>query len=251
MTAIAAVYTRYGFVIAADGKLGCEDPDASDTARRAARDDAQKIFDISGDGRSVACAFMGTVLTTTVNYDLSNECMQQVSKLSRLPFGSGCSYVYQLSHELGGYIDTFRNRYPGSVGDKPITMLVVGYFKGEPCPFKVIFPGRSLPLICPCERLRDGAWDALGSDIVKNAMYVEHDPSFSAYAKVPTEGMSLEDAEGFAKGYIEACKTPLARQLDPFCEHIGGNVHVAQVTRLGFSWAIPPRSRLQDPGGPI
>jgi hypothetical protein len=242
MTAIAAAYAKCGFVIAADGKLACEDPDASNAARQEQRLDAHKIFEISGEGRSMAYAFLGTVLNKTAGYDLVSECRKQVSMLSGAPIQSGVGYVCTLSDALKSYIDMARQHYPGSVGKKPITMLLVGYFNGEACWFEVTFTEwTSDPAICPREPLHYGACFARGSDIIKKAMYKEHDPRFSRYTKVPTDGMSLTDGEDFAKGYIEACKTPLARQLDRDCEHIGGNVHVAQVTRLGFRWVIPPK----------
>jgi hypothetical protein len=247
MTAIAAVFTEGGFVIAADGKLGCEDPDASDAARQEERADAQKIFEISSDGRSMAYAFLGTVLNKTAGYDLVSECTQQVSTLSAVPFQSSAGYVCTLSDALKSHIDMARQHCPGSVGDKPITMLLVGYFKEEPCWFDVTFRNSSPdPAVEPRDPLHCGEWVALGSEVVKRAMYEEHDPGFAAYVKVPTVGMSLKDGENFAKGYIEACKTPLARRLDPFCDRIGGDVHVAQVTRLGFNWVIPPKSGPQS-----
>jgi hypothetical protein len=252
MTAIAAVYTRCGFVIAADGKLDCEDADASDAARQAARDDAQKIFDFSGDGCSMACAFMGIVLNASVGYDLVKECKRQVSSLLCGPFRFQCgvTFVYELSDRLKGYIDGFRGLYRGSVGHKPIIMLVVGYLKGVACWFKVGFlECWQSPAICPKDLSHYVAWDALGADKVKKAMYEDHDPRFAAYTKLPTGGMSLRDGEEFAKGYIEACKTQLARELDPFCKHIGGHVHVAQVTPLRFTWVIPPESTPENAGG--
>jgi hypothetical protein len=96
MTAIAAVCAKSGFVIAADGNLACEDTDASDAARQEERADAQKIFEISGGGRSMAYAFLGTVLNRTIGYDLANECTRQVLTLSCESFQSGAAGVGRL-----------------------------------------------------------------------------------------------------------------------------------------------------------
>jgi len=44
-----------------------------------------------------------------------------------------------------------------------------------------------------------------------------------------------------AKGYIEACCSPVAVEFDGECEMFGGHIHVATITpQKGFRWIIAP-----------
>ena len=65
---------------------------------------------------------------------------------------------------------------------------------------------------------------------------------FSHYIHPLGDDPSVSEAIRFAVGYIEACCSPLGRELDPKAwEGIGGHIHVATIKpRSGFAWLIPP-----------
>jgi hypothetical protein len=99
-----------------------------------------------------------------------------------------------------------------------------------------------------------------GSSIIAGSLYGrEHSPiKDSLLAKYAfdindTDGKPLvSQAKRYAVGYIEACCSPTARQLDPEkCKGIGGHIHVATVKpRSGFEWVIAPKDaplRYPDP----
>ena len=82
-----------------------------------------------------------------------------------------------------------------------------------------------------------------GSEIVRRAMYgpppVRNSP-FAEYIQNPLTIRSLDDAERYIRGYIEACSSPLALQMDAKCSRIGGHIHTAEITPSGgFRWRIP------------
>lgn len=68
------------------------------------------------------------------------------------------------------------------------------------------------------------------------------DSPFAQYV-MPIRTSSLDDAATYAAGYVEACCSPLAAELDPKMGRMtGGHVHVAQVTADGFAWRVPPKA---------
>jgi hypothetical protein len=96
-----------------------------------------------------------------------------------------------------------------------------------------------------------------GSGVIQQAMYDNYGPidnsPFAEYFKNPRTIDSFDDAEEYVKGYIEACSSPLALEMDEVgCKKIGGHIHIAEITRSGFRWRIPPKfkqyalSRLSD-----
>jgi hypothetical protein len=66
---------------------------------------------------------------------------------------------------------------------------------------------------------------------------------FRQYTTDLGDNATLNDALRFAKGYVDACCSDLARKIAPEeCESIGGWVHVAEITSPGhFRWRIAPK----------
>jgi len=61
------------------------------------------------------------------------------------------------------------------------------------------------------------------------------DPRFSAFVLERGQSPSLETATQFARGYIEACSSPLGLEVDALiCKGIGGHLHMATITKSGF-----------------
>jgi hypothetical protein len=77
--------------------------------------------------------------------------------------------------------------------------------------------------------------------VIRDLIAQDH-PEFSGFCKPFKHETSLQGAAYFAKGYIEACSSPLALKFDPTCEELGGHIHVATITpQDGFRWVIPPK----------
>jgi len=45
------------------------------------------------------------------------------------------------------------------------------------------------------------------------------------------------------KAEIEAQSGETAAEIDPFCNSIGGHIHIAAVTPDGFKWMVPPATQ--------
>lgn len=71
-------------------------------------------------------------------------------------------------------------------------------------------------------------------------LFLAKDERFSAFFRPLRPDSSLDEAEAFAKGYIDACENALAIQIDPQCEGVGGRFHSAAVLPSGFEWRTPP-----------
>jgi hypothetical protein len=259
MTAIGAVgILPFGFVIAADGRkrLAPESKaKATDDDLKHETDEAQKIFEITDNQRTLAYGISGFVKLARI--DVVAEIKSKIDLLCRRPFDTSRKYLTSLcskiSEELNAAkstgkmeaLPTLRRTDDGGAW-KVLDLIVVGYFKSVPsitvCNFthsngrRVEYQVNSFP---PNFGL------LLGSEVVRKAMYPDPggiaDARFASYTK-PTPIRSLPDAAGYVKGYIEACSSDLARQLDPEMSPTGGHIHIAQVTpQGGFHWLMPPK----------
>jgi hypothetical protein len=116
------------------------------------------------------------------------------------------------------------------------TIFLAGYLGAGAAPVLVMIrfflAGGKLPL--PEILIQNPPFGAhSGSSTVAN-LYLEADGQFSRYYR--PRGTSLETGVRHVMGLIEACSDPIARVIDPFCESIGGRVHIATVTPNGFKW---------------
>ena len=92
-----------------------------------------------------------------------------------------------------------------------------------------------------------------GSPEVTQGLFDLDDPRFrefrtdackrvAARDRHPEIRVSLADAVEAGRNYIEACSSPIARELDnESCRGIGGHIHIATITRDGFSWIAAPK----------
>jgi hypothetical protein len=66
---------------------------------------------------------------------------------------------------------------------------------------------------------------------------------FAGYTVTINQYSNLREAERYVKGYIEACSSAKALEMDPeICKKIGGHIHIAEITPDGFRWRVPPLS---------
>jgi hypothetical protein len=124
------------------------------------------------------------------------------------------------------------------------SIIFSGYFEGLPIFMSVAFsPSGNTSLFKPANYSR---FFIHGSARVAAEMYdsnaVPKQSLLSQYAKYLGDDATLDDAEHFAKGYIDACCSPLGHELATGECEIGGWVHVAEVTPPGrFRWRIAPK----------
>jgi hypothetical protein len=258
MTAIAIVGSQRGFIIAADGRkrLFDEDRASADTAElEKETDQTRKIFDVAGDNWKFAYAIRG-FCEDTLGFDLIETIKRETRVISSLEFYDS----FKLMESLGAGISRAMNaaRQAGTIENFPeqckvenggpwfiAEVFFAGYFNGYSRLIIVTFvhynqvSGFRLISNPPLPIL-------VGSDKVRAAMYnldgslVPMSP-FGKLAKSLPQRPTLREGEEYAKGYIEACSSPLARQIDPKnCEGIGGHIHIAEITPRGFNWRVPP-----------
>lgn len=264
MTAIVINHSAQGFVIAADGRLRCDDESrrkASSQILALETNTQQKIFQAN-----TAQGILGYAVTGTVRdpqgFDLMTIAQEHSDSISTRHFGDVRSYL----RTLGGKINKAINdaRQDGTLETLPQTKKVEstsawyiaalhfsGYFNGEPCLWNIEFShqGRNsrFDIYRPCLK----STQFLGSEIVRNCMYGDgtltayRDPRFYDFVRGVPPHLSLENAREFAIGYIAACSSPLGLEVDePNCKGIGGHIHMATITQSeGFVWAIEPVER--------
>jgi hypothetical protein len=130
----------------------------------------------------------------------------------------------------------------GSVHYSGTTLYFCGYFNEFPCFSRVDFfhVERDAQFEINEQSLRGPL--VSGSEIVADQMYRDpRDPRFSAFVLERGQSPSLETATQFARGYIEACSSPLGLEVDALiCKGIGGHLHMATITKSGFTWVIEP-----------
>jgi hypothetical protein len=258
MTAIGVVGTASGFIIGADGRMRFDDQsrataDAAALAKETEK--AQKIWEIAGSDRTLAYAVAGSILNLQ-NFDLLRIIREQVQSIGSQDFHDCYEYLRALAREIGSAINEARRtgkipKFPEvhhveeSVAWEIADAVVCGYFKNCASLIQVRFfhfnqiANSRLIQYPPAYTL------LLGSIVVERAMYSDNSP-FTKYVAEPIKGLrspTLDEAAQFVQGYLEACKSPLALQMNPeTCKMIGGHIHVAEITPTGFRWRIPPLS---------
>ena len=85
MSAIAVIYTRDGFVLAADGRRSLDD-DATESAQFLLSDMVQKIFPVEDRDRTLAYAITGLAGSDDGEFDTYVEAAKQTERLSNLEF---------------------------------------------------------------------------------------------------------------------------------------------------------------------
>lgn len=251
MTVIASVFVpSSGFVIAADGRCRSDDP--ANTLFDS--DHAQKIFPVENADRTYAFAIIGMGGTNNGKFVTVDEIIRAASKLANRRITDGDIYVHNLCHHVqratakarrDGTIPSFpfNKEAPEDMRRSLFRILMMGYFNRHPWLFECRF------FYTEDERVKF-AMDSIqptalysamaGSPIIEAALFRDKDPRFAQYS-VLTATDSLGRAEDCVRGYIEACGSSLALELDPSCKNMGGHTHIAEVTIAnGFRWRIPP-----------
>ena len=257
MSAIAAVYiSRCGFAIGADGRARWSDPEQVDEIKkRMESDEEQKVFEATAKNAMIAYAITGTAYNDDKSFSIIEECQKAATNLSRIECANPLEYVelfcrtisdsIAAAHAAGRFDYSPRTLCPPGEEHLIVRVMYCGYFNGEPFACDTaIFNEQEVLTTCATQYdLRSMAPLVLGSEKIAKIMYIEKDWRFRNYRIKITDSSSIQDAIACVKGYLRACSTPLAKRLDPFCEIVGGHIHVAMlIPQSGFQWAIPPKS---------
>ena len=128
---------------------------------------------------------------------------------------------------------------------------LAGYFKGQPgiAEREIFFdrngypPIESVDIRCP----KPSRESLVGSLPIKhrilagNADFQKFKTAGLTKLEAKDPSVSLQDAEEAATQYIEACKSPKAREIDACCKTIGGLICTAILTPTkGFEWKQKP-----------
>ena len=264
MTAVAIVYTSFGFAIAADGKRSWSHA-PNYLSQKFESDAVQKIFSIESGSVALAYSIRGDTVSENGVWDIAAE-IENVSKdLNPEHFRNSTSFLSELSALLQRRIEA--SRY--MTGGYPNTQLCfVGYFKDAASWVDVNFHlhvnhlGQRYAIHSWQEQrgrpLEPGDTYLSGSEILTE-MIKSLDPTASHLFRINDPEGSLEDAIHHTRAYVERCCSPLIRQLEPDgCKTVGGHIHVATVVKPvktsclsklfrkpqnphgGFKWVTPP-----------
>lgn len=260
MTAIGIVGTKAGFVIGADGRMRATDESrtmADQVSLASETDEARKIFEIIDRDRVLAYAVTGFVKLGA--FLVWEEMRRKIAFLSSRDFGSCKKYVTALCDRLTDDLNQAAashttgplpaGTYKTERGDawKIFDIFTVGYFKGVPSLIvSQFYHSNGIRVDCDVNSYPYKSTLLSGSALVKEAMYPERggvaDARFSAYTKQLSDSSSLQDAADYVKGYISACSSDLAREMDyDKWKIIGGHIHIAHVAPSSFEWMRPPK----------
>ena len=245
MTAIAVIYTRDGFIIAADGR--CRAQATVDDLKKYESDEEQKIFHGMCAKRDVVFALTGWVLNPDRTYDLVSSTQRIIAELASTRFDSFGSYLEAIASNAGGVVsDAVNNNLvessssPGE-GDDFAGIIVMSYFsrRHRDPSLGVIALSRNgtygYEMFCPPKAHR--FW---GSEKILRLIDTGDDERLLRYFHPHDRSKSLEEAEELARAYVGACSDPVADEIDLACKNIGGHLHMALLSPGGYRWIEPP-----------
>jgi hypothetical protein len=216
MTAIAAVYTPEGFVIAADGLR--RDGETLEPVS----DCAQKIFWGAHPNFVFAYAWTGTVglrLPTGEFVSLIDVANQVIEEAQKQSFASTSTYVGHIAEGINNQISAAINM--------EARLLLVGYFLGAAYRMELWFEAGRTPELKNLvqEPLDFGIFS--GSAVVFKQMHLTKPPS------------SIFEGAVILQSYLQRCIDGCG--VYPDCAGFGGRIHMASVGASGHTWIIPPK----------
>lgn len=256
MTAIAAVYIpRCGFAIGADGRARWSHSEQLDEAKKQMEsDEEQKIFEARGQDVKIAYGITGTAYNDDKSFSVMKECQEAATSTSRIEYETHFEYVQRFcgmvsnkiaaAHTEGRFDYSPRTLCPPGDENLILRIMFCGYLGGEPfaCDASIFNEQETLSCKLRPYDLQQMFPITLGSARIAALLYAERDWRFRNYRVRVNETSSLQEAVECVGGYLRACSTPLARRLDPFCEIIGGQIHIATLSpQSGFQWAVAPK----------
>lgn len=226
MTLIAAVWSPEGFAIAADGfQVETNQPPIYN---------AQKIFHTpfhNGTGFAYACAGTCRIGFQSGRYFDFFEAVQRVT--NDLAFTSFPDDPADYFNEIGRILF---EELAYSLADPKVSeskLLFVGYGNGVPIWAELIFSNTGTRFyphnLALLQKTPRQFMVFAGSTMVYGDMQI---------AGKLSQPMCLQEAIDMVKEYAMTCVENNTTIED--CTNLGGDVHVASVTKEGFSWVIEP-----------
>jgi hypothetical protein len=226
MTLIASVWSPEGFAISADG-LQIE-------TGKPPKYDAQKIFHTpfrNDTGFAYACAGAPRfVRPCGQSFDFIRATKLATDDLANEPFPSDPASYF---HEIGNRLFRELVDAEADIGLPESKLFLVGYGNGVPMWAELVFSNTGtrfyppvLAYVTPSPR-RFMVFS--GSTTVYGDMEV---------AEKLSQPLNLREATSMVHEYAQTCVTGSASIED--CSNLGGHIHVATITKEGFSWVIEP-----------
>ena len=254
-TAIIAIHTGEGFVIAADGrkKLG----------PRLITDSEQKIFPVQRKWDTLAYALAGIITLyedgtfESLVFDFRQAARSSFAALSKVHPLNFALFAEKLSRRINKALEKLGKdepevKYPDPDGKGTIAhLVVVGYYNRLPVMARIRFFHRNQRVV---KRPEVNSYRPIGTrreismpNKVGYALLKAEDSRLAHYYKpslrklAAKEPLSLLEAQEVATTFIKACGDPAALEIDPNCHTVGGHLHIATITEAqGFHWVTPP-----------
>lgn len=261
-TAIARMYSKEGFAVAADGRGSRADGRGSNI------ENAQKIFPINDAEKSLAYTFAGMVQFFSEDnpdksvFDFVTETEKAVRSVGIGTASSAVEFVQQLCVPLEAKLRSVVTANGGAafptnepIAERPGVYQIAhiffdGYFQGIPRQMLATFLHQN-----QCLLKTETSWNTpvpnvlsgYGSKIVFDLVGGREDGWAASYRTQPREpqALSLKEAETSVRNYVAACCDSRAMEVDPeHCWAIGGHIHIATITKSdGFKWVQEPIRR--------
>jgi hypothetical protein len=229
VTAIAIAYTSYGFAVAADGRLRWGEDVVPEELSKEESDEAQKILKIESRQGIFACTLRGDTLSRH-GFDVGIELINQAMVLRGDTFRTCFDFIRALSTNLGSAMEIAKKE-GRTEGYLQALLTFVGYFKGNPCWMRLEFDtstGKG-SLVMPPD-IRPGM-DYLKSSPKIECAFRQGDKILADFRKPFGPNSSLKEATDYAEGFIQACCSDAAFEIDSEnARYFGGRIHVATVT---------------------
>jgi hypothetical protein len=236
MTAIAVTYTSGQFLMAADGR-GLSNVNPSDKS-----DKVPKIFPITDTDWTFGYALTGCIISENKSYNLVTASRAAIDSLAGKRFDTSLEYLLRVTQSLTETVSAAKRSEPIPEGSGPIfaRMIFAGFFKAEPTMMLIEFQcDDAQPRVSAGSPPPDQfCW--LAGPPQFTPLFLNGDTRFREYLKPLNAQSSADEAEAFARGYIDACSDRAAVEIDPECKKVGGHFHAAEITPDGFRWRISP-----------
>ena len=231
MTAIVSIYTSDGFIIAADGlRVGSD-------KSTVVSESAQKLFPFQTNDAQVVYGWCGTTQFFGHNGECLFDFIAQTQPLLSVASVYAPTDFVAFLHFIRIGLDTLLRQsrlikkgdsFPVDLNGELARMLLVGYFRNEPCKAEIgVFTqdGFLMPVAIP--------------QVQVPLKYARDVFSGSKKAFELFEGIypkNRDDALSFVRGYIQACvESPDPGQI------YGGRIHIAELNPSGFRWVDAPQ----------
>lgn len=245
-TAIVSVYTREGFLIAADGLDYCWD------RQRRIRENVQKIWEVNQRERCLAYSLTGTDRIAPsdaldeIVYEFVPELMTATDELAKDDLPDLERYLQALQGKLWPLPVSARQALATyDIAPQEFIIFAEGYYRGEPERGHIKFSVDGKPPVVKSDGLYPG--EVLGVSPKKIRQLVEsidNDKPLRAHRASLHEIQTMDEAMNSAEVLMAALYDPEASQIDERCKAIGGHRHMCKITpSAGFQWVIPPQAQ--------